>query len=103
LLLGTATPFPVAAQGEQTTEQLDEVIISATRVAEPAASLVGNRAALDGEALKMTAHVHIQEALSRLPGVSMHRNNGQEYLPAIRSPVLTGAGACGSFLLAEDG
>ncbi|UTW44321.1 TonB-dependent receptor [bacterium SCSIO 12696] len=46
---------------------------------------------------------HIQQALLRVPGVNLHRGNGQEYLPAIRSPVLTGAGACGSFSITEDG
>src|SRR5690606_29272563 len=28
--------------------------------------------------------------------------NGQEYLPAIRSAVMSGAGACGTFLSAQD-
>ena len=83
--------------------RLEELIITATRIDEPASGLIGNSAVVDQEALAMTAHVHIQEALARLPGVGLHRNNGQEYLPAIRSPVLSGAGACGSFLMAEDG
>ena len=39
----------------------------------------------------------------RAPGVNLQRGNGQEYLPALRSPVLTGAGACGALLTAEDG
>ncbi|MFA5495521.1 MAG: TonB-dependent receptor, partial [Porticoccaceae bacterium] len=82
---------------------LDEVIVTSSRVAEQTANLVGNSAVVDQAALKMIAHVHIQETLAQLPGVDMHRNNGQEYLPAIRSPVLSGAGACGSFLIAEDG
>lgn len=103
LLLCSGIQYAGAEPVKKIIGQLDEVIITATRVAEPAANLVGNRAILDSAALTMTAHVHIQEALSRLPGVSMHRNNGQEYLPAIRSPVLSGGGACGSFLLAEDG
>lgn len=84
-------------------KSLDEVIITATRVAESPSNLIGNSAALDSEALALTAHTHIQEVLAQLPGVGLHRNNGQEYLPAIRSPVLSGAGACGSFLIAEDG
>lgn len=82
---------------------LDEVIVTSSRTAESAADLVGNSARIDDATLKMVAHVHIQELLAQLPGVDMHRNNGQEYLPAIRSPVLSGAGACGSFLIAEDG
>src|SRR5690606_25583965 len=101
LALFAALAVTLGAHGEA--PRLDEVIITATRVPEAAAELIGNSAAIDGDALAMTAHVHIQEALARLPGVGIHRNNGQEYLPAIRSPVLTGAGACGSFLVAEDG
>ncbi|MGB2466192.1 MAG: TonB-dependent receptor, partial [Porticoccaceae bacterium] len=49
------------------------------------------------------SHAHIQQTLSRVPGVNLHRGNGQEYLPALRSPVLTGAGGCGGFLMQEDG
>jgi iron complex outermembrane receptor protein len=43
------------------------------------------------------------EALNRLPGVNIQRNNGLENLPAIRSPVLTGGQSAGSFLVLEDG
>jgi outer membrane receptor protein involved in Fe transport len=46
---------------------------------------------------------HAAEALNRVPGVLMQRGSGQESLLAIRSPALTGAGACGAFLLLEDG
>ncbi|MCK9469064.1 MAG: TonB-dependent receptor [Porticoccaceae bacterium] len=102
ILLSLAVALPVVG-AEPADKRLDEVIITATRVAESPASLIGNSAALDSDALTLTAHTHIQEALAQLPGVGMHRNNGQEYLPAIRSPVLSGGGACGSFLIAEDG
>ncbi|MEX0297778.1 MAG: TonB-dependent receptor, partial [Kordiimonas sp.] len=46
---------------------------------------------------------HISELTQRTAGVNIHRNNGQEYLASIRSPILTGAGACGAFLMAQDG
>ena len=46
---------------------------------------------------------HINESLQRTSGVWISRGNGQEHLTAIRSPVLTGAGGCGAFLMAEDG
>ena len=39
----------------------------------------------------------------RVPGVWISRGSGQEHLTAIRSSVLTGAGACGEFLLLENG
>ena len=33
----------------------------------------------------------------------IQRGSGQESLTALRSPVLTGAGACGAVLVLEDG
>ncbi|MGD9659875.1 MAG: TonB-dependent receptor [Porticoccaceae bacterium] len=84
-------------------DELQEVNVTALRIPVASDSVIGSISALDSSALDMVSAIHIQEALSRLPGVNLHRNNGQEYLPAIRSPVLSGAGACGSFLVAEDG
>ena len=45
---------------------------------------------------------HPKEIFQRVPGVWISRGYGQEHLTSIRSPVLTGPGACGSFLLLED-
>lgn len=58
---------------------------------------------IDEESLKLNGHTHIQESLSQVAGVNLQRGSGQEYLPAIRSPVLSGTGACGGFVMAEDG
>jgi len=82
---------------------IDETVITARRTEQVVTSHVGNIASLDSETLELTAHSHIQESLNRLAGVNFHRNNGQEYLPAIRSPVLSGPGACGSVLIMENG
>lgn len=82
---------------------IDEIFVTASRAPQTVQSLAGNAFALDSDTLTNTAHQHIQQALIKVPGVSMHRNDGMEYLPAIRSPVLSGAGACGSYLMAEDG
>ena len=84
-------------------QPLTEVVISAHRIALPKASEAGSWSNLDQQTLATVNPQHIQQALERLPGVNLHRNNGQEYLPAIRSPVLSGPGACGSVLTAEDG
>ena len=46
---------------------------------------------------------HPKQIFRRSPGVWISRGSGQEHLTAIRSPVLTGPGACGSFLILEDG
>ncbi len=46
---------------------------------------------------------HPKQIFRRSPGVWISRGSGQEHLTAIRSPVLAGPGACGSFLILEDG
>ncbi|MEM9532287.1 MAG: TonB-dependent receptor [Pseudomonadota bacterium] len=46
---------------------------------------------------------HPNELFDAAAGVWVSRGSGQEHLTAIRSPVLTGAGACGAFLLLENG
>lgn len=46
--------------------------------------------------------MHIYELMTKSPGTWISKGNGQEHLTAIRSPVLTGAGGCGSFLMSED-
>ncbi len=83
--------------------EITEVVSVATRAETAVSDIIGSVALLDEGTLNLVSHSHIQESLSRLAGVNLHRGNGQEYLPAVRSPVLTGAGGCGGFLMAEDG
>lgn len=82
---------------------IDEIAVIASRIEQPLYDTAGNLSVLGQDALLSTAPVHIQQALSRVPGVSLQRGNGQESLPAIRSAVQTGAGACGSVLILEEG
>jgi outer membrane receptor protein involved in Fe transport len=79
-----------------------EVVVTATR--EPRDSLVtpASVTRIDGDALADLGAKHQSEALNQGPGVYVQRGSGAESLTAIRSPVLTGAGACGAFLVAED-
>ena len=58
---------------------------------------------IDEKTLTTVGPQHIEQVLNRIAGVNIQRGNGQEYLPALRSPVFTGAGACGELLTAEDG
>ncbi|WP_397596544.1 TonB-dependent receptor [Silanimonas sp.] len=60
-------------------------------------------AGLDDAALERLAPTHANEALARVPGAWASRGSGQEQLLALRSPVLTGPGACGAFLVLDDG
>lgn len=81
---------------------LNEVIIHASRTDQSPSLWPGSAYALDDDELGIIKHRHIAESLVRVPGVWISRGNGQEHLTAIRSPVLSGAGACGAFLMAED-
>ena len=82
---------------------IDEVVTVATRIDASPDQFIGTVSVLDNDELKSVSHAHVQQALSRVAGVNLHRGNGQEYLPSVRSPVLTGAGGCGGFLMQEDG
>ncbi|RBP52722.1 TonB-dependent receptor [Arenicella xantha] len=84
-------------------KSIEEIAVIATRLAQPVSDLSSNVSVLGESALSKLAPVHIQQALSQVPGVSLQRGNGQESLPAIRSAVQTGAGACGSVLVLEEG
>jgi outer membrane cobalamin receptor len=58
---------------------------------------------IEGSDLDKLDAQHPKQTFRRIPGVWISRGSGQEHLTAIRSPVLTGPGACGSFLILEDG
>ncbi|MFK7864327.1 MAG: TonB-dependent receptor [Pseudohongiellaceae bacterium] len=96
----------VQAMGQSTngSDAIQEIQVSSTiRRSVGLADVNAAVSVLSQDELNLIKSSHYQEALNRLPGVAIHRNNGQESLVAIRSPVLTGAGACGSFLVAENG
>ena len=82
---------------------MEQVIVTATREETALKELAGNTAIINQTELRLIAQVHIQESLARVAGANLARGNGQEYLPALRSPVLTGAGGCGGLLTAVDG
>ncbi len=88
--------------GDDPDGPMEQIVTIARRADQPLEGLAASVAALSGEQLGLIGHTHVQESLNRLAGVNLQRADGQEYLPAIRSPVLTGAGACGAFLIAED-
>ena len=58
---------------------------------------------LNSEEIFLVDAQHPKQVFSRVPGIWISRGSGQEHLTSIRSPVLTGPGACGSFLILEDG
>ncbi len=82
---------------------IESVVVSATRSEIDALDAPSNISVLSGEQLRRTQAEHLQQSLTQIPGVITQRGDGQESLPGIRSPVLTGAGACGSVLIMEEG
>ncbi|HLS05573.1 MAG TPA: Plug domain-containing protein, partial [Wenzhouxiangella sp.] len=58
---------------------------------------------LPKERIELIWPTHPAELFGRLPGVEVTRGSGQEHLTAVRSPLLTGAGACGGLLILEAG
>lgn len=86
-----------------TAATLNEIVVTASRTEQPLREIAGAVSVLDQESLTLIDHTHINEALARAAGVWISRGNGQEHLTAIRSPVLTGAGSCGAFLMTQDG
>ena len=100
VLLGIS--LNLAGQNSQQTIEEIEVFADSRRT-EGLTEANASISVLGEEELDLILQTHYQEALARVPGFSGNRNNGQESLMALRSPVLTGAGACGAFLIAENG
>lgn len=97
LILITALPLQA-----QTNNNMETMVVTATRTEQLLANSAASLSVISETELKQMAATHINEALASVPGVWISRGNGQEHLTAIRSPVLTGAGSCGAFMVAED-
>jgi len=90
-------------QAETRTEGLgDEIVVTAGKDERSYLDLIGNTAKIPGQNIYITNHQHIYELGVQAAGTWISRGSGQEHLTAIRSPVLTGPGACGAFLTLED-
>ncbi|MFZ8912969.1 MAG: TonB-dependent receptor plug domain-containing protein, partial [Pseudomonadales bacterium] len=92
-----------AADADSSNSRLETIIVSARPALSDAFTEVGALTTLSGELVEGLAPVHGQELFVRVPGAWVSRGSGQEHLMALRSPVLAGPGACGAFLLLEDG
>jgi outer membrane receptor protein involved in Fe transport len=91
----------VSAKENNNTEQL--LVITANRTAVSTNELLNNTEQLTQDEINFIEATHITEALQNISGTWISRGNGQEHLTAIRSPVFTGPGSCGEFLVLEDG
>ena len=93
----------VPTRGAAPTEPLAEIIVTATRRPQARLDVAASLTRVEPGAFGRLETGHAEESLNRVAGVLIQRGSGQESLTAIRSPVLTGPGACGAFLLLEDG
>lgn len=84
-------------------EPLEEVIVTASRSPLPVLDYPGSATRVESLAIELAGAKHASELLNRAPGAMIQHGSGQESLTALRSPVLTGAGACGAVLVLEDG
>ncbi|HTL50051.1 MAG TPA: TonB-dependent receptor [Steroidobacteraceae bacterium] len=82
---------------------LEEVIVTATRSPVALKTYAGSATRIAGDDVTLVGATHSSELVNRAPGAMIQRGSGEESLTALRSPVLTGAGACGSVLVLEDG
>ena len=83
-------------------ETLEEVIVTATRSPVALATYPGSATRIDATATALVGATHASELVNRVAGAMIQRGSGEESLTALRSPVLTGAGACGAVLVLED-
>jgi len=89
--------------GQSQEASIEKITVTATRGNNNVMDVASNISWLDDESLKLIEQQHINQAFVRIPGGWISRGNGQEHLTALRSPVLTGAGGCGAFFIAQDG
>ena len=84
-------------------KEIETIVSTASRSDKFLSGQIGNLALVTSEELTFVKLIHFSELAVRVPGINFSRNNGLEYLACIRSPIFTGTGACGSFLMAQDG
>ena len=85
------------------TDRIETVLVTGTMRDQNGSTIPLSWSEIDANALALTRHTHISELMQRVSGTWISRGSGQEHLTALRSPVLTGAGGCGSVYMAMDG
>ncbi|MGQ0383770.1 MAG: TonB-dependent receptor [Gammaproteobacteria bacterium] len=93
----------LALPGAAAAAELDEIVVTATRSRVALLDHAGSATRVGADDILLAGATHSSELLNRAPGAMIQRGSGQESLTALRSPVLTGAGACGAVLVLEDG
>lgn len=71
--------LPTSAQTSAGATTIEEIqITSRSRRSEGLGDVNAAVSVIGAEELKRISQIHYQQALNRLPGVNIHRNNGQE-------------------------
>ncbi|WJG09814.1 TonB-dependent receptor [Aliiglaciecola sp. LCG003] len=84
-------------------DSIEKITVTASRDDSSLSQLSSNLSVIGSQQIDGIQAEHINQVMARVPGAWISRGNGQEHLTAIRSPVLTGAGGCGAFFIAQDG
>ncbi|MDE2344864.1 MAG: TonB-dependent receptor [Gammaproteobacteria bacterium] len=92
-----------SARADDNSVQLGSVVVTDTGLPTPVRILPDNTLRVNGASLKLIGAIQPSQLLTTVPGAWITAGSGQENLMALRSPLFTGAGACGAFLLLEDG
>lgn len=101
--LGCTALFITTVQAaERTGGRVEEVVVTGTREAEQLRDFAGSISLVKGDDVTLVGSTHHSEIMNRAPGTMIQRNSGEESLTAIRSPVLSGPGSCGTFLFLEN-
>ena len=99
VLLGFAAASPNSSATE--TQAVAEELVVTSAFGRLAVS--GSVYSLSASQVDNLAPTHPADILSVQPGVWVSRGSGQEHLAGLRSPVLTGPGACGAYRILENG
>jgi outer membrane receptor protein involved in Fe transport len=83
-------------------DRVEEVIVTATRTEQQLHDFAGSISVVSSTDVALVGATHHAEIMNRAPGTMIQRNSGEESLTAIRSPVLSGPGSCGTFLFLEN-
>lgn len=102
VLLVSALAHGSLARGDDAIS-LGQVVVTDNRGPEPLGQLADNTTRVDPQTLALISETHPAQLFSVVPGAWVTAGGGQESLMALRSPLFTGQGACGAFLILEDG
>ncbi|MFY8274899.1 TonB-dependent receptor family protein [Pseudoalteromonas sp. SSDWG2] len=103
IVFSLSSLFQPIAFAQDGTQSIERITTTASRFAIDDDIKALAISSVSQNTLEQIGATHIEKALQTIAGANIQHGNGQEYLPALRSPVFTGSGACGAILTLEDG